>query len=578
VSRAGAWRVLRRGVLAPCLAWAIASVAPAWSAELVEVRVGNHPTFTRVVFEFDAPTGYRVERRAEGEPENVILVTLDATSRTRHIASHSPGVESVSVEEGFDHAIARITTREPGLPIKEMILRNPPRVVLDLMLGPSAPAEPALAKAVAEAKPAPEPEAPAAKPEPKPAPKPEAPAAKPAPKPEVLAAKPAPKPEVLAAKPEPKPAPKPSLPAVPPAPKPEAPAAKPAPKPEALAAKPEPRPAPKPVVAPVEPEPTVLKPVPAPKPGPERGDAETEFEPEVIAKPAIPPEPAVDETGKEVAAVEKAPRAPEEKRAPEAAPARPRSPDRGAARRAAEARPAAETKPWAMPFDVPTTGMIAGGALVLILVVFLMIRRRRALPNDLDVTALAAEGESADEASDDGRIPKGGFSMDHPIGGASHPAEDFEFGIAGEPRDEDKPVDSIASESGVGAGLFDEAPQEEEAMTMENQDLPITRMSSEAATQVGARAAYGGASEDSDIARIVHELERRVAHLETRLDESIDARERLERQVAAQSEELRVQRAAIARTQRALRSLNRAEEDQATEPALREPPKPAGPQ
>ena len=40
---------------------------------------------------------------------------------------------------------------------------------------------------------------------------------------------------------------------------------------------------------------------------------------------------------------------------------------------------------------------------------------------------------------------------------------------------------------------------------------------------------------------------------------------------AAQSEELRVQRAAIARTQRALRSLSRSEEEQATEPALREP-------
>ena len=113
---------------------------------------------------------------------------------------------------------------------------------------------------------------------------------------------------------------------------------------------------------------------------------------------------------------------------------------------------------------------------------------------------------------------------------------------------------------------------------MENQDLPITRMDSEAATQLGAGAALVGAGEDSDIARIVQELERRVAHLETRLDESIDARERLERQVAAQSEELRVQRAAIARTQRALRSLNRAEEDQATEPALRDPSKPAGPQ
>jgi hypothetical protein len=51
------------------------------------------------------------------------------------------------------------------------------------------------------------------------------------------------------------------------------------------------------------------------------------------------------------------------------------------------------------------------------------------------------------------------------------------------------------------------------------------------------------------------ETERRIAHLERRLEELVDARERLERQVAAQTEELRVQRAAIARTQRVLRTV-----------------------
>jgi len=53
--------------------------------------------------------------------------------------------------------------------------------------------------------------------------------------------------------------------------------------------------------------------------------------------------------------------------------------------------------------------------------------------------------------------------------------------------------------------------------------------------------------------------------------EVVDARERLERQVAAQTEELRVQRAAIARTQRAVRNLNRTDEEGPTEPALRDP-------
>ncbi len=72
-----------------------------------------------------------------------------------------------------------------------------------------------------------------------------------------------------------------------------------------------------------------------------------------------------------------------------------------------------------------------------------------------------------------------------------------------------------------------------------------------------------------DITRIVQELQSRMGALETKLEEANEARDRLERQMAAQSEELRVQRAAIARTQRALRSMSRGDEDTATEPALK---------
>ena len=58
------------------------------------------------------------------------------------------------------------------------------------------------------------------------------------------------------------------------------------------------------------------------------------------------------------------------------------------------------------------------------------------------------------------------------------------------------------------------------------------------------------------------ENERRMAHLERRIEELVDARERLERQVSAQTEELRVQRAAIARTQRVLRTVAPRSEDE----------------
>ncbi|MEN8161160.1 MAG: hypothetical protein ABFS41_13900, partial [Myxococcota bacterium] len=55
--------------------------------------------------------------------------------------------------------------------------------------------------------------------------------------------------------------------------------------------------------------------------------------------------------------------------------------------------------------------------------------------------------------------------------------------------------------------------------------------------------------------------ERRIAHLEKRIEELSEAKDRLERQISAQTEELRVQRAAIARTQRVLRSIAPKDEE-----------------
>ncbi len=79
-----------------------------------------------------------------------------------------------------------------------------------------------------------------------------------------------------------------------------------------------------------------------------------------------------------------------------------------------------------------------------------------------------------------------------------------------------------------------------------------------------------GGDAGGDVAHLMEAMERRMNDLETRLGEAEEAREKLERQVAAQAEELRVQRAAIARTQRALRGMNRAGDDKPSEPALRD--------
>jgi hypothetical protein len=63
------------------------------------------------------------------------------------------------------------------------------------------------------------------------------------------------------------------------------------------------------------------------------------------------------------------------------------------------------------------------------------------------------------------------------------------------------------------------------------------------------------AAPSAELERELRELERRLRHLETRLEEVTEARDRMERQLAANAEELRVQRSAIARTQRVVRTL-----------------------
>jgi hypothetical protein len=149
----------------------------------------------------------------------------------------------------------------------------------------------------------------------------------------------------------------------------------------------------------------------------------------------------------------------------------------------------------------------------------------------------------------------------------------------------------VATEPAPMGGLFDEQPEQDSSAggTAEAQLDDIFGGAEQASEPMGdvsmsqpmsdlpADAKRGGASPvaaapgaDSDVLRVVHELERRMGQLEAKLEESNEARDRLERQVAAQSEELRVQRAAIARTQRALRTMSRGDDDKATEPALRE--------
>ncbi len=448
---------------------------PANAAAVTEVRVGPHPEFTRVVFQLDSPSRYRVERNTGDDGVTEILVSLDATAEPRDIKSRSDLINGVSVEAGpGGKAVARIRLRDSSLRLREMILTNPPRIVLDVMAGKKLAAVPT-------------------PPVPKPAP---------------------------GAAPVPKPAP-------------EA-----APVPVARAPS-EPRLGDQPLVeveevAEVEIEEEALEEPLAPETAPPEAELAAEEDLEAEA-----------ETDLELADAESTPVAP----APVPRPTRPQV----APTPTPLPAPGETLFGVALPMGItPLRAGIAAGLMVVALVVWMLLRRR-SLPGDLDASML---GEEADEAGFDSGLGAHQAREDEIGTGFDRTLDGREMGGA--------PGGGLRGE-GVGStprkpepGLFDGFEQGGKAMDMDGlgSDSPMGDL--------------GGGGDSGEVARLIRELDARVGRLEASLGESNEARERLERQVAAQAEELRVQRAAIARTQRALRGMNRGDEE-ATEPALRDP-------
>ena len=112
---------------------ALLLAAPARAAEVVAVRVGNHPTYTRVVFELDAPAGYGIEHRAAADGVSEILVSMDAGSPPRSLDPRTVMVDRIAVESQEDRSTARIRLRKNPSRVKRQILANPPRLVFDLV-------------------------------------------------------------------------------------------------------------------------------------------------------------------------------------------------------------------------------------------------------------------------------------------------------------------------------------------------------------------------------------------------------------------------------------------------------------
>jgi len=292
-------------------------------------------------------------------------------------------------------------------------------------------------------------------------------------------------------------------------------------------------------------EATVAAPPPALEPVPRPAERiETALEGERI----VEPEPAPPSGGADAKTAEATP-APVAPAGPQPLPPVAKPPE-AAVRKPIAKAPAAPAPTAAKPgfFSAPfgltlkgsdpwlTMALVGAGALMFLIVVAMLLRKH-SRPTSLDALEIARPGDPLGEGE--------AF--------ATRATSHAGAGIGGE-RD---------AFPNVGPGLFDD---EKGDMEMAAQ-LPVER-------EPRGRMPQTPVGADSDLGGLVRELERRMGQLEGRLDQANEARERLERQVTAQSEELRVQRAAIARTQRALRGMNRGGEEQATEPALRDPSKP----
>ena len=504
---------------------------PAFATEIVQVRVGKHPTFTRVVFELDRYAGYRIERSDPATGVAELVVSLEASSIPRSIKASKSFIELVEVEPQGGRSVARVRLSQEGLRLKEMILANPPRIVLDLLNE-----TPAIAS-VAKTKPAPAPSEPGTSED------------------------------------------------------------------DAFDA----------VVAQIDLEPIqeAFEPEPAPVVENEPADdpyvasaieATEAVEAEVVnvADQAADEAEAFIGDGSQADIVDAAGvfgsaddlgsgGAVDE---PSTSTSTSTPMDEGArdpyvaenARRNAGAPGQAERNPRPMVAksttddggDWMTWALVAGGAVVLLLGRGLFLARRRG--------ASDSDSDNLDDA-DSGE----GFGNEEAVVAAEdmNPFADAdEATMLGAPDDETivAPLMNNDDEDATIVSVSDEEKESESVVFDDSEELVMDNMEVISRDQVNeslgspAMPQAMGAGVPEGMAQMFAEMTRRMEGLESRCDELVDARDRLERQVAAQTEELRVQRAAIARTQRAVRNLGRgdeSEEQEATEPALRDPKQPS---
>ena len=104
----------------------------AGAVEVVDVRIGEHAKFTRLVFELDAPAAYRITRtQAAGGKE--LRIAFQAQAQPSKFSFKAGRVESLDVRAKADTALVIVGLRDEQARFSEMTLTKPYRVVIDVL-------------------------------------------------------------------------------------------------------------------------------------------------------------------------------------------------------------------------------------------------------------------------------------------------------------------------------------------------------------------------------------------------------------------------------------------------------------
>ena len=121
--------------------------APAETAVLKEVRMGNHGRYTRVVFEFSAPVQYQLSENAAAGMVSIRFLETTSQVPRMPVSNALDCIGTISAAKDGSHTIATITFDPKEVKLNPFTIKGPDRVVLDVFCKtspavPVAPAEP----------------------------------------------------------------------------------------------------------------------------------------------------------------------------------------------------------------------------------------------------------------------------------------------------------------------------------------------------------------------------------------------------------------------------------------------------